>query len=171
MAGFRIKGKLEGVAELTAGLRELARGVRNRVVRRMVTSASRVVLQAAKSRVPVQHGLLKKALGVKTKTYGSGTVVAVVGPRVDAKGAKKQRFKVKVGIRTRGKNQGADVYAVPANYAHLVEFGHGGPQPAPPHPFLRPAFDETKDQARSAMAQAAVQGLQAEAARAARKKR
>jgi len=28
-----------------------------------------------------------------------------------------------------------------AKYAHLVEFGHGGKHPAPPHPFLRPAFD------------------------------
>jgi HK97 gp10 family phage protein len=29
-----------------------------------------------------------------------------------------------------------------APHAHLVEFGHGGPQPAPPHPFFRPARDE-----------------------------
>lgn len=29
-----------------------------------------------------------------------------------------------------------------APHAHLVEFGHGGPAPAPPHPFVRPAFDK-----------------------------
>lgn len=28
-----------------------------------------------------------------------------------------------------------------APHASLVEFGHGGPHPAPPHPFLRPAYD------------------------------
>jgi HK97 gp10 family phage protein len=28
-----------------------------------------------------------------------------------------------------------------AAYAQPVEFGHGGPHPAPPHPFVRPAFD------------------------------
>jgi len=33
-----------------------------------------------------------------------------------------------------------------APHAHLVEHGHGGPHPAPPHPFLRPAFDEAKDE-------------------------
>ncbi len=33
-----------------------------------------------------------------------------------------------------------------APHAHLVEFGHGGPKPAPPHPFVRPAWDEMKDQ-------------------------
>jgi len=28
-----------------------------------------------------------------------------------------------------------------AYYANPVEFGHGGPAPAPAHPFVRPAFD------------------------------
>ena len=30
------------------------------------------------------------------------------------------------------------------NKAHLIEFGHGGPRPAPPHPFLLPAALETE---------------------------
>ena len=28
-----------------------------------------------------------------------------------------------------------------------VEFGHGGPAPAPPHPFIRPAFDANMETA------------------------
>lgn len=28
--------------------------------------------------------------------------------------------------------------------AHLVEFGHGGPAPAPPHPFLAPALESNR---------------------------
>jgi HK97 gp10 family phage protein len=35
-----------------------------------------------------------------------------------------------------------------APHAHLVEFGHGGPHPAPPHPFFRPAWDEMKSEVR-----------------------
>ena len=31
-----------------------------------------------------------------------------------------------------------------APHAHLVEFGHAGPHPAPPHPFVRPAWDEMR---------------------------
>lgn len=31
-----------------------------------------------------------------------------------------------------------------APHAHLVEFGHGGPHPAPAHPFVRPAWDSVK---------------------------
>lgn len=35
-----------------------------------------------------------------------------------------------------------------APHAHLVEFGHGGPRPAPPHPFIRPAWDEVQETVR-----------------------
>ena len=32
-------------------------------------------------------------------------------------------------------------------YPAYVEYGHGGPGPAPAHPYVRPAFDTTQDQA------------------------
>jgi len=31
-----------------------------------------------------------------------------------------------------------------APHAHLIEFGHGGPHPAPPHPFFRPVVNRYK---------------------------
>ena len=34
-----------------------------------------------------------------------------------------------------------------AYYANPVEYGHGGPGPAPPHPFVRPAFDARAEEA------------------------
>ena len=34
-----------------------------------------------------------------------------------------------------------------APYANPVEYGHGGPHPAPPHPFVRPAFDAKAEEA------------------------
>lgn len=34
-----------------------------------------------------------------------------------------------------------------AYYASPVEHGHGGPAPAPAHPFIRPAFDTKADEA------------------------
>ena len=53
------------------------------------------------------------------------------------KGAKRRGRWVTVGIH---RADGA-AYGVP------VEFGHGGPHPAPPHPFVRPAFDSRVDEA------------------------
>ena len=43
-------------------------------------------------------------------------------------------------------------YGQIAPHAHLVEYGHGGPAPAPPHPFIRPSFDKKVDEAYDAMA-------------------
>ena len=34
-----------------------------------------------------------------------------------------------------------------AYYANPVEYGHGGPAPAPEHPFVRPAFDARAEEA------------------------
>lgn len=34
-----------------------------------------------------------------------------------------------------------------AFYSEPVEYGHGGPAPAPAHPFVRPAFDVKQDEA------------------------
>lgn len=34
-----------------------------------------------------------------------------------------------------------------AYYANPVEYGHGGPAPAPAHPFVRPAYDTRADEA------------------------
>lgn len=41
-------------------------------------------------------------------------------------------------------------------YPAYVEYGHGGPRPAPPHPFVRPAFDLKKDEAWSIVKQAVI---------------
>ena len=38
-----------------------------------------------------------------------------------------------------------------AYYANPVENGHGGPAPAPAHPFVRPAFDTRAEEAYSIM--------------------
>ena len=40
-----------------------------------------------------------------------------------------------------------------APHSHLVEYGHGGPRPAPPHPFLRPALDKNINAARKQLEQ------------------
>jgi len=37
---------------------------------------------------------------------------------------------------------GVDLKKAP--HAHLVEFGHGGPRPAAPHPYMRPAVDRKR---------------------------
>jgi HK97 gp10 family phage protein len=54
------------------------------------------------------------------------------------KASKRRSARVTVGVHA---GEGGAPYAQP------VEFGHGGPHPAPPHPFVRPAFDAKADEA------------------------
>ena len=42
---------------------------------------------------------------------------------------------------------GVHVHEQSAYYSNPVEYGHGGPAPAPPHPFVRPAFGARADEA------------------------
>ena len=42
---------------------------------------------------------------------------------------------------------GVHVKEKSAYYSNPVEHGHGGPGPAPPHPFVRPAFDARAEDA------------------------
>jgi len=44
-------------------------------------------------------------------------------------------------------------------HADWVEHGHGGPHPAPPHPYANPAFDATKDPAYYIIRQKLADGL------------
>lgn len=46
-------------------------------------------------------------------------------------------------------------------YPAYVEYGHGGPRPAPPHPFIRPAFDLKKDEAWNIIKQAVINQMNA----------
>ena len=64
-------------------------------------------------------------------------------------GTLRSALRIKKASRRRGARVTVGVHAAEggAPYANPVEFGHGGPHPAPPHPFVRPAFDARVDEA------------------------
>ena len=66
--------------------------------------------------------------------------------------------RLRTGIVVR-RHRGRVLLRADAPHAHLVELGHGGPHPAPPHPFLVPAVEETRDRQLKAAAKATVGGL------------
>jgi HK97 gp10 family phage protein len=152
---FTISGRIEGLSEVLKALEGFERKITEKGTYSAINAATKVVLRSAKAGCPTDNsphlttrGLLKKSLGRKIKKYrGSRVVVGIVGPRTG--------FKRQIGTRTRGPNAGQPVYEDPAKIAHLVELGHGGPHPAPPHPFMRPAFDSSQSAALDA-AQGAV---------------
>lgn len=162
---MKIRAEWTGLNEMFATVNTLRKNVRNRVLRPAVSAGGQKVLTAMRRKCPVDKGtrkdgkpmrLLKRSLGKKIKTYpGGGTVIAIVGPM--------KGFRTQVGVR---KRTGTPFYQDPANIGHLVEKGHGGPHPAPPHPFARPALEESKSAVLAVMAQKIGAGIEKEAQRA-----
>jgi HK97 gp10 family phage protein len=153
--------RLEGGTELQNLLRELPRRVAAKGNRAAATAAAAPVLKAARRAAPKQFGFLKKALAKKVKSYkqsAGGVAAAIVGADRSA------AYTVPPSASPRARG-GRVRRAVPANYLHLVEQGHGGPRPAPPHPFLGPAFEASKDQAKAAAAEKFRQVVEKEAAK------
>lgn len=88
----------------------------------ILNEAAQPVLGAALRFAPERSGVLKGAIKAgKVQRRKNGT------------------YTIKIGS-----HKGDDAY-----YASWVEFGHGGPHPAPEHPFMRPAYESTKDEAYS----------------------
>lgn len=189
---FQIKAQLEGLPELLKSMDGLKPALKNRILRKALKKGSTIILKAARSKVPVDTGILKKSLGVKDKTYPSGVVIALVGPRMEFSKNKKGQTK-RGWKRTKAQEVGRAKGRDPLNYAHHIEFGvrahslgkgsklarkgtggqdvqHGAGHPGiPAQPFLRPALDENKAKVMQEMARVIKEELAREAQRLAKK--
>lgn len=119
------KPRWKSFDQLGANLNELVAKVEREGMRSAVRKAATPMLQQARANAPVRTGTLRESLKVKVKTFKRGkdsTVMAIIGPD--------RKARSEAGDR-------------PVKYAHLVELGTVN---APAHPFLRPAFDSTKEQ-------------------------
>jgi HK97 gp10 family phage protein len=96
-----------------------------------LAEGAEVIAREMRQLAPVKSGKLKSAIKVgKARNGRNGRQVTVGVHRRDFSG---------------------DEY-----YPAYVEYGHGGPRPAPPHPFIRPAFDLKKDEAWNTVKQAVI---------------
>jgi HK97 gp10 family phage protein len=158
-----VKAEFSGLSETLAKLHRIeSQTARGKILRAAANKAARPLLKAARSLVSVEDGWLKKSLGMRIKSYRhSGTVVAMVGPRSGPSKKKKKgprrsrrlkflRSVFRLAVRLFAAK--AAKVKKPTHYAHLVEFGHGGPSPAPAHPFLRPAWDAHHNNAAATIA-------------------
>ena len=151
--------ELRGMEATIDALNMLEKKVSERILAASLKKASKPFVKGARTRVPVQTGLLKYAMGTVTRKYkviGGRIVVEIMGPR--------RRVTGKTAAKIRG--QAGNESREPANYAHLVEFGTaahtiqpknkqalsapGGPfdnvdvHGAGPQPFMRNAWSATK---------------------------
>jgi HK97 gp10 family phage protein len=125
-------------------LEDLPKNVVSKVVRRAVYAGATVIRDAARSKVPVDTGALKKSIVAKANKKKGGEISASVG-------VARKKF-------SNGKMAGRS----PRRYAHLVEFGtaHSAAEP-----FLRPAMDTRIDAVIEATRRKMVEGIDAETRR------
>ncbi len=109
--------KLLGAKELDRKLRKLEPKIGKKVIKGALREAAKMILKVAKQKVPVDTGALKKDLKVR------------------AMKRKKGRYGVLIGTAA-GWGKGKTFYGA------YLEFGTSK---RPAKPFLRPAFDETKE--------------------------
>lgn len=123
--------ELRGLDECNAMLQTARNVVSSQAMVDVLLRGAFVIRDAAKSFCPVGTGTNEQGV---PRPHLRDLIFATAGSARKAGGLLdrlvNRQFNVIVGV---DRNK--------APHAHLVEFGHGGPQPAPPHPFLRPAAD------------------------------
>lgn len=135
--------QIRGLAEIKAQLADLAPRLQRQVLQKALFDGARVIRDEAQRRVPVKSGTTRRNIFMRrSKRDRPGVLVAVrkLSAREIARLKQKQ-------IKTRKRTLQAD----PADpfYWKFIEFGfvHRGGKAVPARPFLRPAFESTKQQA------------------------
>ncbi len=152
---------LTGVKALDRTLATLSVKMQTKLLKKAVRVSAKPIVDKAKQIVggaAERFGFLRRSLGVRLRTYPSGNTVAIIG----ARGPRR---------RTRGKITSASVgdfafegpdgrIHVPAFYAHHVELGtvFQGAQP-----FLRPAFESRKAEAKARFQSKAAEDIEKQA--------
>lgn len=112
---MRIGFALSNFKEMRDMLAGLPASVESRVMGDAVGIAARPIVSAAKAKAPVRSGALRRSIVAVVKRYPkAGKIMALIGPDKSYYGNGRR---LKAGADRRGSNR-------PANYAHLVEFGH-----------------------------------------------
>lgn len=101
--------------EMRAMCEGLPASVESRIMGDAVKVAAKHIVTAVKAKTPSDTGALRRSITAIVKRYPkAGKVMAIIGPDKSYYGSGKRIGK---GKSNRGANR-------PANYAHLVEFGH-----------------------------------------------
>lgn len=142
------KMSFEGGKELEKALLEIDTKLRNKIGRKAVRQAIKPLAARIKAAAPVESGVLKKGIVIKTKKRGGTITASVVA---SDKHWKPEPPKSKSASKRAKKN------TKPLFYAGFYEFGT---QHQPARPFMRPAFDSSKASMLSNVSRELNQGIQ-----------
>jgi len=126
-----------GLAELSRAMLAIPATLSRRIMREALHAFGDVVAVAAEATAPVRTGALREDVIVKVHVSGDLTRNFVrIGPGYDRAG---------LPVRKRGRFAGrSDTTRSPGVYGKFLELGT---HKMPPHPWLRPAWEASKDAA------------------------
>ena len=143
---------ISGLEELRVALRELPLNIQQRVLSGAVAKGSRVVLKKAKALVLKDTGLLQRSLrstrGVRRQSEPSSFVTI------------RRLSKAKIAAYRKATGKKAATNPLDPFYWSILEFGKSN---RTAHPFIRPAFEATKEDAAKTIGEALDIGIQKEA--------
>ena len=140
---------VSGLKELDQALGELPKATARNVLKRTLNKAAVPMVEEAKRQAPVRTGKLRDSIMASSRiknTVGNSEYSAAMRAGLGKEAARSALL----AARKANKGQGsfAEVYIGPARgggiirYAHIVEFGSVD---TAPQPYMRPAWDATKD--------------------------
>jgi len=140
---------VSGLKELDQALGELPKATARNVLKRTLNKAAVPMVEEAKRQAPVRTGKLRDSIMASARvknTVGNSEYSAAMRAGLGKEAARSALL----AARKAKKGQGsfAEVYIGPARgggiirYAHIVEFGSVD---TAPQPYMRPAWDATKD--------------------------
>ena len=157
----------KGVRDILAALSKLPKEFQRSAEKAVLRAGAKPVLKAAKAKVPVDTGNLKKSLGVALFTASSGWTAIRIGPRKGFKSAKsitgRKRVRATKGKRSTFKERKL------ADATEISWYVETGTPHSAAKPFIRPAIDSAQGEVIDAMAAGLDKHLTRVAARLARK--
>jgi HK97 gp10 family phage protein len=141
-----------GDVQVIQNIERLKNGIQRKVLKKAIAKALKPIAAKAKQKVSKDTGLLASAIKTKVTRMISGKVY--VDPNVIQATKDGETRNVKFSGKAK-KGQGKKAFfafakrngyelKIPAKYAHLVEFGT---RKAKAKPFMRPARDESRNEA------------------------
>lgn len=152
--------KVEGLSQIHKALSEFGRKVSNKIAVKAMREGGKIVREQARQNAPIlsqstphrRAGTLKKAIKSSTKVLKNGKIGTVI--RVKTLTTKQiETFKVRSGKK--GALNPKDPY-----YWRFIEFGTSK---MPAKPFLRPAFEQSKEKAVTEIIKTLKDGIESEA--------
>lgn len=154
--------KVEGLKELKDRANRLDKRLRRKVYNRAARAGGKIVVAAAKAKVPVKTGAVRASLVYRAS---SSPNLGFFGVKVTIKGGRKssERTARRRGKSFRGKQTGGGVYH-PDAVERYYRFTELGTKHHPAKPFLSPALEGSRSAVLNAVKAELAAGLEREAA-------